>query len=203
MTQGWTTPLFQLDLKGNLRRVLDFNGSIDDFDVTGQTARFIGQLANRLQEIEQAQLPQGKLTSLTDWNADALADRDVIQPRYLSFHSGGRQIDGWVLTPWHYDPSQRYRRYWKSTADRIPLMAKFFHHEMQMLAGKGYFVLFCNPVGSVGRGDAFADIRVRYGCEDYQNLMDFLDEAMQAYPAIDPKRIAVSGAATAGLWSTG
>ncbi len=99
MTQGWTTPLFQLDLKGNLRRVLDFNGSIDDFDVTGQTVRFIGQRAHRLQEIEQAQLPQGKLTSLTDWNADALADRDVIQPRYLSFHSGGRQIDGWVLTP--------------------------------------------------------------------------------------------------------
>ena len=159
MTQGWTTPLFQLDLKGNLRQVLDFNGSIDDFDVTGQTVRFIGQRAHRLQEIEQAQLPQGKLTSLTDWNADALADRDVIQPRYLSFHSGGRQIDGWVLTPWHYDPSQRYPAVLEIHGGPNTAYGEVFHHEMQMLAGKGYFVLFCNPVGSVGRGDAFAYTR--------------------------------------------
>ena len=199
MNQGWTTPLFQLDLKGNLRRVLDFNGSIDDFDVTGQTVRFIGQRAHRLQEIEQAQLPQGKLTSLTDWNADALADRDVIQPRYLSFHSGGRQIDGWVLTPWHYDPNQRYPAVLEIHGGPNTAYGEVFHHEMQMLAGKGYFVLFCNPVGSVGRGNAFADIRGRYGCEDYQNLTDFLDEAIQAYPAIDPKRIAVSGGSYGGF----
>lgn len=199
MTQGWTTPLFQLDLKGNLRQVLDFDGAINDFDVMGQTVRFIGQRAHRLQEIEQAQLPQGKLTSLTNWNVDALADRDVIQPRYLSFYSGGRRIDGWVLTPWHYDPNQRYPAVLEIHGGPNTAYGEVFHHEMQMLAGKGYFVLFCNPVGSVGRGDGFADIRGRYGCEDYQNLTDFLDEAIQAYPAIDPKRIAVSGGSYGGF----
>ena len=37
-----------------------------------------------------------------------------------------------------------------------------FYHEMQHWAGKGYFVIFCNPTGSDGRGE-FMDIRGKYG----------------------------------------
>ena len=59
-------------------------------------------------------------------------------------------------------------------------MAKFSTMKCRCWQARDISVLFCNPVGSVGRGDAFADIRGRYGCEDYQNLMDFLDEAIQA-----------------------
>ena len=33
-----------------------------------------------------------------------------------------------------------------------------FYHEMQYWASRGYFVIFCNPTGSDGRG-AFMDIR--------------------------------------------
>ena len=57
-----------------------------------------------------------------------------------------------------------------------------FFHEMQVLAGAGYFVLFCNPRGSEGRGNDFADIQGRFGTIDYQDIMAFLDGALARWP---------------------
>ena len=70
---------------------------------------------------------------------------------------------------------------------------------MQVLSAQGYFVLFTNPHGSAGRGGDFADIRGRYGQEDYADLMAFVDEALRRYPAIDPERLAVMGGSYGGF----
>jgi len=66
-------------------------------------------------------------------------------------------------------------------------------------ANMGYFVFYCNPKGSDGRDNAFADIRGRYGEEDYQNLMDFADGVLAAYPQIDPKRVCETGGSYGGF----
>ena len=60
---------------------------------------------------------------------------------------------------------------------------------MQLWANRGYFVFFCNPIGSDGRGNRFADIRGHYGETDYRNLMDFTDAVLARYPQIDRKRL--------------
>ena len=74
-----------------------------------------------------------------------------------------------------------------------------FFHEMQVLAGAGYFVLFCNPRGSEGRGNDFADIRGRFGTIDYQDIMAFLDGALARWPDIDPTRLGVGGGSYGGF----
>ena len=74
-----------------------------------------------------------------------------------------------------------------------------FHHEMQMWAGAGYFVFYCNPRGSDGRGNEFGDISGKYGTVDYQNLMEFTDEMLKAYPQADPSRVAVVGGSYGGF----
>lgn len=71
-------------------------------------------------------------------------------------------------------------------------------HEMQMLAGLGYAVLFCNPCGSAGQGNAFADIRGRYGLADYADVIDFLNAVLAANPWIDENRIGVAGGSYGG-----
>ena len=70
---------------------------------------------------------------------------------------------------------------------------------MQYWANEGYFVFFCNPVGSDGRGNAFADIRGKYGTIDYKNLMDFTDAVLEKYPQIDKKRIGETGGSYGGF----
>ena len=74
-----------------------------------------------------------------------------------------------------------------------------FYHEMQLWANRGYFVLYCNPMGSDGRGNAFADIRGHYGETDYENIMDFTDVVLSKYPQIDKERVAVTGGSYGGF----
>ncbi len=75
-----------------------------------------------------------------------------------------------------------------------------FYHEMQTLAADGYFVFFCNPHGSEGYGEAYADLRGKYGTIDYEDLMDFTDEVLKQLP-IDPERIGAGGGSYGGFMS--
>ena len=70
---------------------------------------------------------------------------------------------------------------------------------MQVWASEGYFVMFTNIRGSDGRGDAFADIRGKYGEDDFVNLMDFVDEVLKQYPAIDETRLCETGGSYGGF----
>ena len=63
----------------------------------------------------------------------------------------------------------------------------------------GYFVFFCNPKGSDGRDNDFAEIRGHYGEEDYANLMDFADRVLELYPQIDRSRVCVTGGSYGGF----
>ena len=58
--------------------------------------------------------------------------------------------------------------------------------------------MYCNPHGSDGYGNEFADIRKeKYGGIDYEDLMDFTDEVIRRYP-VDEKRVAVTGGSYGG-----
>jgi dipeptidyl aminopeptidase/acylaminoacyl peptidase len=72
-------------------------------------------------------------------------------------------------------------------------------HEFQVLAAAGYAVLYSNPRGSAGRGDAFADLRGRYGTIDFEDLMAVLDEALRRFPFLDPGRLGVAGGSYGGF----
>ena len=74
-----------------------------------------------------------------------------------------------------------------------------YHHEMQLWANAGFYVIFCNPRGSDGRGGAFEDICDRYGGIDYEDLMAFTDEALRRCPKIDPERLGVTGGSYGGF----
>ena len=69
---------------------------------------------------------------------------------------------------------------------------------MQLWANEGYFVFFCNVHGSDGRGDAFADLRGKFGTIDFDDFMQFTDAVLKAYPQIDPKRLGVTGGSYGG-----
>ncbi len=66
-------------------------------------------------------------------------------------------------------------------------MASLLVHEMQVWASAGYYVFFCNHRGSDGYGDAFADLRLKYGTIDYEDIMEFTDHILAQNPQIDPR----------------
>ncbi len=68
-----------------------------------------------------------------------------------------------------------------------------------MWASKGWFVFFCNPRGSEGYGEVFADLRGKYGTIDYEDLMEFTDHVLAAYPQIDIAKIGAAGGSYGGF----
>jgi len=182
---------------GTLEFLTEADGSVDCFDSKGGVCVYVAMRGQRLQELYRL---DGSETRLSDFNGEALADRYVAVPQPVSFKNrDGVEIDGWVLLPKDYTPKKRYPGILDVHGGPKTVYGTVYYHEMQHWAGKGFFVFFCNPRGGDGRGNAFADIRGKYGTIDYQDLMDFTDEVLRRYPAIDEKRLGVTGGSYGGF----
>ena len=186
---------------GSSEPVLVMDGSIDSiaFSDSSRTALLIAMYDMRLQELYALDLETRQLNRLSHFNDSCLEDCYVAQPQPLSVTSCDLQIGGGVLLPRDYDPAKRYPAILDIHGGPKCVYGPVYYHEMQLWASMGYFVFFCNPKGGDGRDNEFADIRGDYGGTDYQNLMDFTDAVLKAYPQIDTSRLCVTGGSYGGF----
>ena len=86
------------------------------------------------------------------------------------------------------------------------LFGNAFFHEFQLLAGRGYNVVYANPRGSFGYGYAFsAALSKNWGDPMFRDEMAVTD-AVAMRPDVDPHRIGVLGGSYGGyatLWMIG
>lgn len=178
-----------------LEKVVDFEGSCDDFVVKDDEIYLIAMKDQKLQEVYVQK--DDKLEQLTCLNEEVLKDVYVAHPEKVILDKE-TPIVGWVLKPKDYDPHQSYPAIMDIHGGPKTAYGEVFYHEMQAWANLGYFVFFCNPRGSDGRGNAFADLRRNFGKIDYEDLMDFCDLVLKLYPAIDKERLGVTGGSYGG-----
>ena len=174
-------------------------GAMDCFDVANGKLLCVGLYDMRLQELYAADLGSETLTQVSHFNDAALEGRYLARPEPISVQSCGWEIGGWVLKPKDFDPEKKYPAVLDVHGGPKTVYGPVFYHEMQVWASLGYFVFFCNPMGSDGRDNRFMDIRGHYGDTDYQNLMDFTDAVLAKYPQIDPKRLCETGGSYGGF----
>ena len=198
-TRGGNAVLYRLDSDGKDTPVFTKQGAMDSFDVGDGKVVCVGLYDMKPQELYLCDLITGDAKCLTDFNSTSLLDKYVAEPEPLSIESEGLTVDGWVLKPFDYDPEKKYPAVFDIHGGPKTVYGPVFYHEMQCWAGKGYFVFFCNPKGSDGRGNEFADIRGKYGDVDFKNLMDFVDAVLKAYPAIDQDRVCETGGSYGGF----
>ena len=198
VTERNSSKLVRFELDGKRTELTKDEGSVDCMDLQKGALLYVAMRDGKLQELYQL-TEQGE-TCLTDFNGKVLEEKYVAEPRFLSFtNRDGVEIDGFVLEPVDYDPQKRYPAILDIHGGPKTVYGNCFYHEMQYWANEEYFVFFCNPRGGDGRGDAFADIRGRYGKEDYQDIMEFTDQVLKAYPQIDPARLGVTGGSYGGF----
>ncbi len=191
--------LYSLDFAGNIEEVIDYEGSVDCIDMSTDSVVYVGMKEGKLQEVYQYDLKNGNHTQLSNFNEDVLRNKYVAAYNKITIQSNGDDIDGWVLLPKDYDASKKYPAILDIHGGPKTVYGEVFYHEMQLWANEGYFVMFCNPHGSDGKGDAFADIRGKYGTIDYDDIMSFVDAVIAKYPAIDEKKIGVTGGSYGGF----
>lgn len=198
-TRGFISGLYMTDKSGAECEAVLLKGSVDDFDISENSREIlvIGMHEGRLQEIYA--VCDGQIRQLTHFNDDILKDKYVADYEYISVESQGEQIDGWILKPADYDAAKTYPAILDIHGGPETVYGEVFYHEMQYWANEGYFVFFCNPRGSDGKGNEFADIRGKYGTVDYENLMDFTDAVLKKYPQISRTQLAVTGGSYGGF----
>lgn len=185
-----------IDLAGNETVLTKANGSVDVYDVHGDEIFFVGLRGIKLQEIYS--LKDGEETQLTSFNENVYTDKKLSIPEKCNFVNDGIEIEGWVLKPVDYDETKTYPAILDIHGGPKTVFGEVFYHEMQVWANMGYFVFFCNPRGGDGRGNAFADIRGKYGTIDYDDLMKFTDVVLEKYP-IKADRVGVTGGSYGGF----
>ncbi len=184
---------------GALETLFEFKGSIDGLVKMNGDYYAIGLYRQHLQEIYRLDFEQNSVRLVTRYNREVLKDAYVAKPKPITFTSDGHKIKGFVLYPKDFDPEKKYKTILDIHGGPKTVYGQVYYHEMQYWANLGYIVLFANPRGSDGKGDAFADIRGKYGTIDYQDLMRFLDRAQKRVPAIDSNRLFVTGGSYGGF----
>ena len=196
--KGSSTDLYILDDKGLSVEISSGSGAISSFDTDGET--FVFCVSPRMGLSRICLMKKGETTTVDDLNTEYLRDRYVAEPEDCSFvNSDGITVEGWVMKPFGYEPGKKYPALLDIHGGPRCSYGQVFFHEMQAYASQGYFIMYCNPRGSEGYGEGFADLRGRYGSIDYSDIMEFVDECLGRYPDIDPGKLGAFGGSYGGF----
>lgn len=191
--------LYVLDRSGTITPVIDVEGSIDDFDITDDTILTIGMHNRLLQELYQYEFSNHSYMQLSKFHDIIHQTKDIRPCIPCNFMQDEMKLYGWVILPRDYDPTKSYPAILDIHGGPKTVYGSVYYHEMQVWANIGYFVFFMNPRGGDGRGNAFADLRGKYGTIDYDDLIKFTDVVLSRYPAIDSNRLGVTGGSYGGF----
>lgn len=139
----------------------------------------------------------GTLSPLTDFSHELREQTTVVTPVEETFTaSDGHPVHGWVLEPAgegphpvllniHGGPFAQYG--WG------------YFDEAQVYVDAGYAVVMCNPRGAAGYGQEHGRvIKGAMGTVDLQDVLGFLEGALEKYPAMDRERLGVMGGSYGG-----
>ncbi len=196
-TKNHNSILNRIDASGKIETLIEEEGSVDDFIILDGEIIFSGFRKNELLELyTHKDNSEIKLTCLNS----SKNDKYVGTPEHLSFETeAGITVDGWIIKPKDFDESKKYPAIFDIHGGPKTAYGSIYFHEMQYWANEGYAVFFCNPRGSSGKGNDFADIRGKYGTIDYDDLMKFVDVVLEKYVFIDKDRIGVTGGSYGGF----
>ncbi len=144
-----------------------------------------------------------QITQLTQVNDDLLQGKKLATAEELWYPStGGAKIQGWIVKPPFFDPAKKYPMLLEIHGGPQGMYGVGFDMMWQTFAANGYVVLYLNPRGSTGYGDAFVrTIEKSYPGPDYDDLMAGVDTVLgRGY--VDPKQLYVSGCSGGGALSS-
>ncbi len=182
-----------IDKKGKISVDITSPGSCDGFDVWNGEIVYCGMYGNSISEIFLNK------QQLTFSNKDFYNNYQMQSPQFHNYKAkDGFDIQGWVLVPVGYCKGRSYPAIMNIHGGPHLAFGDIYYHEMQVWAAAGYFVIYCNPRGSVGYGNDFISISGEYGIVDYENLMEFKDFILEKYIDIDVNRVGVAGGSYGG-----
>jgi dipeptidyl aminopeptidase/acylaminoacyl peptidase len=140
---------------------------------------------------------------LTDYNREWKREVTLSRPERFRFERAGFTIDAWLMKPFGFEAGRRYPLLLNVHGGPHAQYGFPFFDEFQVQAGAGYAVLYTNPRGSQGYGEAFTRSVVGdWGGGDAADVLAGLDEALRRFDWIDPERLGLLGGSYGGFMTS-
>jgi dipeptidyl aminopeptidase/acylaminoacyl peptidase len=148
-----------------------------------------------------ATLTSGAMKVLTSLNQDLLEQKKPGHVEEIWYESSKdkRKIQGWIVQPPGFDPTKKYPLILEIHGGPFADYGDRFDFEKQVLASRGYVVLYTNPRGSTSYGEEFSNlIHHAYPGDDFDDLNSGVD-AVIAKGYIDTDNLFVTGGSGGGV----
>lgn len=187
----------KINMNGEHEKLSIEAGAIDSFAVLKDSIIFIGLRGQALHEIYL--LKDKKENRLTSFNYCFTENHIITKPEEINYiNAEGNEIQGWVIVPDQLDENKKYPGILCIHGGPNMVYSSVYYHMMQLLSAQGYFVFFCNPRGSSGRGNDFTDIRGNFAAHAFSDIMGFTEAVLEKYIHIDENRLGVMGGSYGG-----
>ena len=142
-------------------------------------------------------LEGGQLRRLTDFSAPLRTVAGISEPQELTLPSAdGYPVHGWLVKPAGPGPHPVLLNIHGGPFAQFSVA---LFDEAQVYAGAGYAVLMCNPRGSAGYGQSHGrSIKERMGTVDMQDVLAFLDGAVEKFDDLDAENVGIMGGSYGG-----
>lgn len=196
-----------VDKEGAVTQVTKAPGAVTGIDGCCHILVMTAMRGQHLTEVYTLCPDSGREEKITGLNDAYLEDHNISAPETIRYNStNGYEMEGYVIKPADYEPGRQYPAVLEIHGGPKTASGTVFFHEYQCLASDGCFVIYCNPRGSDGREEAFADITEVFGKDDFEDLLEFTDQALACYPDIDRERVGICGGSYGGFmcnWMVG
>ncbi len=185
-----------------VERLTGLDQGIRSFDLTRATAYFVLTEVTNPFELYASTMDFGRLSPISDHNTSWLRSKRISIPVSFGVERDDYTIPYWVMSPTFHEPGRRYpvmlEIHGGPAAMWGPGEATMWH-EFQVMAAKGYAIVFSNPRGSGGYGNAYRRANYQdWGDGPASDVLAVLDDAMRRQRWIDPGRQVVTGGSYAG-----
>ncbi|HST51264.1 MAG TPA: prolyl oligopeptidase family serine peptidase [Pyrinomonadaceae bacterium] len=195
--------LFRVDAgSGKLAQVTRGTRAVHAVDVSDRS-RLLAYAANdfkHLDDIYVANLDASGERKITNLNARLWSQLQLADIERMTYKgAGGWDVDGFMVKPVGWQEGKKYPMILSVHGGPAGQYGVDWYHEFQVYAARGWAVFYCNPRGSTGYGQKFErGIEGQWGGNDYTDIMNGVEAALEKYPWVDRERLGVTGGSYGG-----
>jgi len=173
---------------------------IADFSASRDGVRIAALVSDPTHPYEVIACEGGRERRLTHENDAFLESVEVMPAEPFEFTSSdGETVHGWAIKPAGFSERKKYPVLLEVHGGPEYMYGATFTHEFQVLAGRGYGVVYTNPRGSKGYGEAFtARIFADWGNQDAADCIAAID-TVSRWRWVDGTRLGVLGGSYGGF----
>ena len=180
---------------------------IGNLDAAGKSVPAIYGDPVNIPELCLIDVTSGKAKTLTSFNKEWAKGVALSTPEAMYLESpDGTKVHTWVMKPVGFDDKKKYPAILEVHGGPHAQYGWVFFQEFQVLAAQGYVVVYTNPRGSKGYGEAHCNaIKGDWGNKDWIDVQT-ATAWMKSQPYIDSTKLGIMGGSYGGYmtnWAIG